>query len=70
MVRPELAKEGVNVRLRHPFSQGEGAHHFSQDQAAAAFPSRPLDDPAFPPEGPKLARLLGWIPISGGHVTL
>ena len=70
MVWPELAKDGVNVRLRHPFSQGEGAHNFGQQEAAAALPSWPLDDPALPPEGPQPARLLNRIPMGGGHAIL
>ena len=71
VVRPELAKDGVDVRLGQAFSRWEGAHDFGQYEAAAALPSRPLDDPAISPERPQLPHLVGSrIPVGGGHDSL
>ena len=70
VIRPELTKDRVDIRLRQAFSRWKGARHLGQYQAAAALPSRPLDDAAVAPEGPQLARLLGRIPVNGGHATL
>ncbi len=71
VVRPELAKDGVDVRLRQPFSRWEGAHDLGQDEAAAALPSRPLGDPAVAPEGPQLPHLFGGrVPVGSGHDSL
>jgi hypothetical protein len=71
VVGPELAQHGVDVRLRQPFPRRERPHDFGQDEAAAALPSRPLDDPAVPPEGPQLPHLVvGGMPVGGGHDTL
>jgi hypothetical protein len=71
VVRPEFAKDGVDVRLRQAFARWKGAHDFGQNEAAAALPSGPLDDPALPPERPQLPHLVGGrIPIDGGHDLL
>lgn len=71
MVGPDLAKDGVDLRLCDALSPRERAHDLCQDQAPAAFSSRPLDDASVPPERTQLSRLLGGaIPIRGGHVPL
>ena len=71
VVRPELAKDGVDVRLRQAFSRWEGAHHFGQHEAAPALSGRPLNDPAVPPERSQLPHLIGGrIPVGGGHDSL
>ena len=71
MVRPELAKDGVDVRLRQALSRLEGAHDFGQDEAAAALPRGPLDDSAITQERPQLAHLFGgYVPVDGGHDSL
>ena len=71
VVGPELAKEGVDVRLRQAFSGWEGAHDLGQDEAAAALPSRPLGDPAVAPEGPQLPHFVGGrVPVGSGHDSL
>ena len=71
VVRPELTKDRVDIRLRQAFSRWKGAHHLGQYQAAAALPSRPLDDPAISPERPQLPHLVGSrIPVGSGHESL
>ncbi len=71
MVWPELAEDGVDLRLRQAFSRWEGAHDLGQDEAAAALPSRPLGDPAVAPERPQLAHLVdGGVPVDSGHDSL
>ena len=71
MVRPELAKDGVDLRLRQAFPRGEGAHDLGQDEAAAALPSRPLGDPAVTPERPQFPHFVGGrVPVGGGHDSL
>ena len=53
MVVPELAKDGVDLGLRQSFPRRKRPYHLGEDQPAAAFASRPLEDPAFPPKGPE-----------------
>ena len=71
MVWPELAEDGVDLRLRQAFSRWEGAHDLGQDKAAAALPSRPLGDPAVAPERPQLPHFVGGrVPVGSGHDSL
>jgi hypothetical protein len=52
MVRPELPQDDIDFGFQQAFAGRKCTHHLRQDEAPAAFPSGPLDDPAVPPEWP------------------
>jgi len=68
MIGPELAKDAIDLHLQQAFPGRNCPDHLGKKQPATAFASRPLDDPAFPPEGAESSHLFhGGVPIGVDH---
>ena len=71
VVGPELPQDGVHLDLSQALAGWKRPRHLGEDQPAAAFASRPLDNSAVPPERAQLPHLLGSrVPTCGGHAPL